>query len=98
MDKNIPLLILTEPSRHEQLKNALQQEPNNREARFLIGVSYNETGDILSAEKELNRAIDLGMDTNKVYPDDLVREIHAMPADGQNLDPPLSIQRAVRVH
>ncbi len=29
---------------------------------------------------------------------DLVREIHAMPADGQNLDPPLSIQRAVRVH
>jgi cyclophilin family peptidyl-prolyl cis-trans isomerase len=28
---------------------------------------------------------------------ELVREIHAMPADGQNLDPPLSIQRAVRV-
>jgi peptidyl-prolyl cis-trans isomerase A (cyclophilin A) len=29
---------------------------------------------------------------------DLVREIHAMPADGQSLNPPLSIQRAVRVH
>jgi cyclophilin family peptidyl-prolyl cis-trans isomerase len=29
---------------------------------------------------------------------ELVREIHAMPADGQELDPPLSIQRAVRVH
>ena len=29
---------------------------------------------------------------------DLVREIHAMPADGQSIDPPLSIQRAVRVH
>jgi peptidyl-prolyl cis-trans isomerase A (cyclophilin A) len=29
---------------------------------------------------------------------ELVREIHAMPADGQNLDPPLHIQRAVRVH
>jgi cyclophilin family peptidyl-prolyl cis-trans isomerase len=29
---------------------------------------------------------------------DLVREIHAMPANGQRLDPPLSIQRAVRVH
>lgn len=50
-----------------QLKNALQQEPNNREARFLIGVSYNETGDVLSAEKELNRAIDLRMDTTKSY-------------------------------
>ena len=29
---------------------------------------------------------------------DLVREIHAMRAEGQSLDPPLSIQRAVRVH
>ena len=29
---------------------------------------------------------------------DLVREIHAMPADGQSLNPSLSIQRAVRVH
>ena len=29
---------------------------------------------------------------------DLVREIHAMPADGQVLEPPLRIQRAVRVH
>ncbi len=51
-----------------QLKNAIQQEPNNREARFLIGVSYTETGDALSAEKELNRALDLGMDTNEVIP------------------------------
>jgi len=29
---------------------------------------------------------------------DLVREIHAMPADGQRLDPPFRIERAVRVH
>jgi len=29
---------------------------------------------------------------------ELVREIHAMPADGQRLDPPLRIQRAVRTH
>jgi cyclophilin family peptidyl-prolyl cis-trans isomerase len=29
---------------------------------------------------------------------DLVREINAMPADGQSLDPPLRIQRAIRVH
>ncbi len=29
---------------------------------------------------------------------ELVREIHAMPAVGQALDPPLPIQRAVRVH
>jgi len=29
---------------------------------------------------------------------ELVREIHAMPADGQRLDPPFRIQRAIRVH
>lgn len=29
---------------------------------------------------------------------ELVREIHAMPADGQSLDPPFRIQRAIRVH
>jgi cyclophilin family peptidyl-prolyl cis-trans isomerase len=29
---------------------------------------------------------------------ELVREIHAMPAEGQNLVPPLRIQRAVRFH
>jgi hypothetical protein len=29
---------------------------------------------------------------------DLVRAIHASPADGQQLDPPVPIQRAVRVH
>jgi peptidyl-prolyl cis-trans isomerase A (cyclophilin A) len=29
---------------------------------------------------------------------ELVREIHAMPAHGQTLDPPVRIQRAVRVH
>jgi peptidyl-prolyl cis-trans isomerase A (cyclophilin A) len=29
---------------------------------------------------------------------DLVREIHAMPAQGQTLDPPVRIHRAVRVH
>jgi cyclophilin family peptidyl-prolyl cis-trans isomerase len=29
---------------------------------------------------------------------DLVREIHAMPADGQSLDPPLRIQRAIRTN
>jgi cyclophilin family peptidyl-prolyl cis-trans isomerase len=29
---------------------------------------------------------------------ELVRAIHALPADGQKLDPPVPIQRAVRVH
>jgi peptidyl-prolyl cis-trans isomerase A (cyclophilin A) len=29
---------------------------------------------------------------------DLVRAIHSLPADDQKLDPPVPIQRAVRVH
>lgn len=51
-----------------QLKNALQQESNNKEARYLLGTIYDNTGDFLAAEKELNRALSLGMDAEKVMP------------------------------
>ncbi|PTN12056.1 XrtA/PEP-CTERM system TPR-repeat protein PrsT [Nitrosomonas aestuarii] len=51
-----------------QLRNALQQEPNNVKARFLLGSLYQQNHNPLSAEKELNRALDLGMDTGTVLP------------------------------
>lgn len=51
-----------------QLRNALQQEPDNKEARYLLGALYTENGDLLSAEKELNRALSLGMDSGRVLP------------------------------
>ncbi|MDR4517290.1 MAG: PEP-CTERM system TPR-repeat protein PrsT [Nitrosomonas sp.] len=51
-----------------QLKNAVQQEPNNGRARFLLGTLYKDSNDLLSAEKELDRALDLGVDGNKVLP------------------------------
>ena len=53
------------------------------------GRAVQPVSDELRAEFELAPLVE-GME--------LVREIHAMPADGQNLAPPLSIQRAVRVH
>nr|WP_314623765.1 XrtA/PEP-CTERM system TPR-repeat protein PrsT [uncultured Noviherbaspirillum sp.] len=51
-----------------QLKNALQQKPDDAEARFLLGSIYIETGDSLSAEKELRRAAELGMTKARTAP------------------------------
>src|SRR5215470_15714350 len=49
-----------------QLKNALSQNPDLPEARYMLGKLLLETGDIASAEKELKKALELK------YPYDLV--------------------------
>jgi putative PEP-CTERM system TPR-repeat lipoprotein len=49
-----------------QLKNALQQDPNNSEARYLLGVSLMKIGDAPSAEIELNKAVALGLASDEV--------------------------------
>jgi putative PEP-CTERM system TPR-repeat lipoprotein len=51
-----------------ELKNALQKAPGNAEARFLLGTIYSKTDDAVSAEKELRKALELGMDPVKVLP------------------------------
>jgi len=43
-----------------ELKNALQRNPNNAAARFLLGRVHLRSGNIAAAEKELLRARDLG--------------------------------------
>lgn len=43
-----------------ELKNALQRDPNDAEARFLLGKVHLELGDSQSAEKEFLRARELG--------------------------------------
>jgi putative PEP-CTERM system TPR-repeat lipoprotein len=49
-----------------ELKNALQQNPNNAEARWLLGKLYVQQGDGASAQKELERAVEAGMSYEKV--------------------------------
>lgn len=43
-----------------QLKNALRESPENVEARSLLGIYYIKTGDTLSAESEIRKALSLG--------------------------------------
>lgn len=51
-----------------QLKNALQQNPEDRDARLLLGQIYSQTGDPQSAEKELRKALSLGASPAQVLP------------------------------
>lgn len=51
-----------------QLRSALQTNPDLAEARFLLGQSLLETGDLLGAEKELRRAVELAYPPDKVVP------------------------------
>ena len=49
-----------------QLKNVIQLDADNRQARLLLGELYLEQGDAESAEKELRRALALSADNGSV--------------------------------
>jgi len=51
-----------------QLKNTLEAKPDNAEARLMLARIYNQTGDSASAEKEIRRAADLGLDPAQSFP------------------------------
>ncbi len=51
-----------------ELKNALQKDAQSARARWMLGKIYLDTGDFLSAEKELERAQRLGWGPNDVVP------------------------------
>ena len=51
-----------------QLKNVLQQAPGDGQARLLLGRLYLDSGDVLSSDKELRRALELGVDPGDVLP------------------------------
>ena len=49
-----------------QLKNALQKTPDNGEARYLLGLASLEQGDVVGAQIELDKAVDLGFASDEV--------------------------------
>lgn len=51
-----------------ELKNAVADHPENGEARLALGKLYIETGDTVSAEKELRKALSLNVDAGRVLP------------------------------
>lgn len=51
-----------------QLKNAVAKSPEDVEARLQLGTLYVETGDAVSAEKELRKAASLGAASERVLP------------------------------
>lgn len=51
-----------------ELKNALKQNPDNTEARWLLGKLYIETGNGPAAEKELRKAREIGASNESVTP------------------------------
>jgi putative PEP-CTERM system TPR-repeat lipoprotein len=51
-----------------QLKNVIQQQPDNAQARAMLGEVYVEQGDPVSADKELRRARMLGAARESVLP------------------------------
>ena len=50
------------------LKNAIQSNPNNSDARFLLAETYFEVGAFLFAAKEYERAVELGLPCSDVMP------------------------------
>ena len=52
-----------------ELKNALQKNPENAEARAQLGKLYIKQGDPASAEKELRKAMQLAKDKSELLPE-----------------------------
>ncbi len=52
-----------------ELRNVLQQDPDNAEARYLLGKSFLESGDATFATVELEKALTLGYDAKQALPE-----------------------------
>lgn len=51
-----------------QLRNALKQNPQHAEARYLLGQTLMQSGDLATAEKELRKALEFGHPADQAAP------------------------------
>lgn len=58
-----------------QFKNAVASDPKNAEARMALGSAYNRVGDPLSAEKEVRKAMELGIPVERTLPELLMAQL-----------------------
>lgn len=58
-----------------QLKNAVAKEPTNGEARLALAETYNRVGDAVSAEKEVRKAMELGLPVERTLPELLLAQL-----------------------
>lgn len=56
------------PAAAIQFKNAVQKDPNNGEARYLLGITLQQGDDPIAAEIELRKAVSAGYAPDLVYP------------------------------
>ena len=90
-----------------QLKNVLQQQPDNGEARLMLGRSNLVVGDAATAEKEFRKALEYGQAPATVVPliaeamlqegraDKVVSEFGATKLDDAQADAELKQQREI---
>lgn len=58
-----------------QLKNAVAANPRDAEARLALGEAYNKLGDAVSAEKEVRKAMELGLAPERTLPELLMAQL-----------------------
>ncbi len=68
-----------------QLKNAAFKSPQDPEVRLQLAQLYNLAGDPISAEKEVRRAMSLGMDNARTAPE-LVKSLNAQGQSQKAID------------
>lgn len=90
-----------------QFKNAVTKDPKSAEARLALGASYNRIGDPLSAEKEVRKAMALGMPLERTLPELLMAQlfqsefqkvVDATEQSAYTATPRVTSQRAVALY